>query len=92
MHGLLVYYENNHNHNRSIRRKISSLKGFYKFLVRNNKVSDNPFNYVTLPKIEKETGTKLKYTSFIQSEIMAFIVDITSEFKRIYGIGFYLNK
>lgn len=41
----------------------------------------------TLPKIEKETGTKLKYTSFIQSEIMAFIVDITSEFKRIYGIG-----
>ena len=41
----------------------------------------------TLPKIEKETGTKFKYTSFIQSEIMAFIVDITSEFKRIYGIG-----
>ena len=41
----------------------------------------------TLPKIENETGAKLKYTSFIQSEIMAFIVDITSEFKRIYGIG-----
>jgi len=41
----------------------------------------------TLPKIEKETGCKLKYTPFIQSEIMSFIVDITSEFKRIYGIG-----
>lgn len=41
----------------------------------------------TLPKIEKETGAKLKYSSFIQSEIMGFIVDITSEYKRIYGIG-----
>ena len=41
----------------------------------------------TLPKIEKTTGAKLKYTQFIQSEIMGFIVDITSEYKRIYGIG-----
>lgn len=41
----------------------------------------------TLPKIEKETGAKLKYTSFIQGEIMGFIVDITSEYKRVYGIG-----
>ena len=41
----------------------------------------------TLPKIEKTTGAKLKYTQFIQSEIMAFIVDVTSEYKRIYGIG-----
>lgn len=41
----------------------------------------------TLPKIEKTTGAKLKYTDYIQSEIMAFIVDITTEYKRIYGIG-----
>jgi len=41
----------------------------------------------TLPKIEKETGAKMKYTTFIQSEIMAFITDITSEYKRVYGIG-----
>lgn len=41
----------------------------------------------TLPKIEKNTGAKLKYSNFIQSEIMAFIVDITTEYKRIYGIG-----
>ena len=41
----------------------------------------------TLPKIEKNTGAKLKYTDYIQSEIMAFIVDITTEYKRIYGIG-----
>lgn len=41
----------------------------------------------TLPKIEKNTGAKLKYTDYIKSEIMAFIVDITTEYKRIYGIG-----
>ena len=38
----------------------------------------------TLPKFEKKMGVKLKYTPFIQEKIMAFIVDITSEFKRVY--------
>ncbi len=41
----------------------------------------------TLPKIEKKTGAKLKYTSFIQSKIMAFLVDLTSEYRRVYEIG-----
>lgn len=41
----------------------------------------------TIPKIEKNTGATLKYSNFIQSEIMSFIVDITAEYKRIYGIG-----
>lgn len=41
----------------------------------------------TLPKIEKNTNAKLKYSNYIQSEIMAFIVDITAEYKRVYGIG-----
>lgn len=41
----------------------------------------------TLPKIEKRTGAKMLYTSFIQRKIMEFITDITSEYKRIYEIG-----
>lgn len=41
----------------------------------------------TLPKIEKRTGAKLLYTSFIQRKIMEFLTDITSEYKRIYEIG-----
>lgn len=41
----------------------------------------------TLPKIEKNTGAKLKYSHYIQTEIMTFIVDITTEYKRVYGIG-----
>ncbi len=38
----------------------------------------------TLPKFEVKTGAKMKYTPFIQEKIMAFIVDITSEYKRVY--------
>jgi len=38
----------------------------------------------TLPKFEQKMGVKMKYTPFIQEKIMAFIVDITSEFKRVY--------
>lgn len=41
----------------------------------------------TLPKIEKRTGAKMMYTSFIKSRMMEFITDITSEYKRIYEIG-----
>lgn len=41
----------------------------------------------TLPKIEKKTGVKLKYTKYLQELIMKFIVDITSEYKRVYEIG-----
>jgi len=41
----------------------------------------------TLPKIEKTTGAKLKYTDWIKQQIMAFMVDLTSEYKRVYEIG-----
>lgn len=41
----------------------------------------------TLPKIEKTIGAKLRYSNYIQTEIMSFIVDITTEYKRVYGIG-----
>ncbi|MBO5414353.1 MAG: ATP-dependent Clp protease ATP-binding subunit [Bacilli bacterium] len=41
----------------------------------------------TLPKMEKRTGVKMMYSSFVQQQIMTFITDITSEYKRIYEIG-----
>jgi len=41
----------------------------------------------TLPKIEKQTGAKMKYTDWIKEQIMGFIVDLTSEYKRVYEIG-----
>ena len=41
----------------------------------------------TLPKIENDTGVKMKYTPFIKNEIMKFIVSLTSEYKRVYALG-----
>jgi ATP-dependent Clp protease ATP-binding subunit ClpA len=41
----------------------------------------------TLPKIEKMTGAKMKYTDWIKEQIMGFLVDLTSEYKRVYEIG-----
>ena len=43
LRGLLEDYKNKKYKSTSIRRKISSLKGFYKYLVRNNKININPF-------------------------------------------------
>lgn len=41
----------------------------------------------SIPKMEKRTGTKMLYSHFVQQQIMEFITDITSEYKRIYEIG-----
>ena len=41
----------------------------------------------TLPKIEYQTGVKLAYTDFQKEEIMKFIVNMTSEYKRVYEIS-----
>lgn len=38
----------------------------------------------TLPKIEVQTGVKLNYTDFVKENIMKFIVDVTSEYNRVY--------
>lgn len=41
----------------------------------------------TLPKLEKQTGVTLAYTPFIREKICKFIVDMTSEYKRVYEIS-----
>ena len=63
---LLEYYDSLKLKNISIRRKISSLKGFYKYLCRLGKVDDNPFSYVTLPKKEKKLPQYLNYNEMIE--------------------------
>lgn len=39
------------------------------------------------PRIEKQTGVKLEYSTFIIENIMKFIVNMTSEYKRVYELG-----
>ena len=41
----------------------------------------------TYPKIEKEMGVKLNYTTFVNERIMRFIVQMTDEYKRVYEIS-----
>ena len=41
----------------------------------------------TYPKFEKKLNVKLNYTDFQKERIFKFIVDMTSEFKRIYEIS-----
>lgn len=41
----------------------------------------------SLPKLEKKTGAVLKYTPFIQEKIMNFIVDLTTEYRRVYELS-----
>lgn len=38
---------------KTVARKISSLRSFYKFLLRENLIHDNPFSLVSIPKSEK---------------------------------------
>lgn len=51
---LFEHFETNKLTNKSIRRHISSIKGFYKYLVNNEIVNSNPFIYVNLPKKEQK--------------------------------------
>lgn len=41
----------------------------------------------TYPKLEKKIGVKLNYTDFIKEKIMAFIVEMTDEYKRVYEVA-----
>ena len=41
----------------------------------------------TIPKLEKQIGVKINYQPFITEKIMAFIVEMTDEYKRVYEIA-----
>ena len=41
----------------------------------------------SLPKIEHQTGIKFKYNEYVTKLLIESIVEATSEFKRVYGLG-----
>jgi len=41
----------------------------------------------TLPKYQKKTGIKFKYNDYVTELLIQSIVEATSEFKRVYGLG-----
>ncbi len=38
----------------------------------------------SIPKIEKHTGLKMNYSNFIKERVMTFIVDMTTEYNRVF--------
>jgi len=83
---------------RSIKRKISTLKSFYKFLVREGIAENNPTDRIIVPK----TGKKLPV--FVQEKEMNLLLDgsfFTDDFKGrrdkaiislFYGTGIRLSE
>ena len=64
--GLFDHFDKLKLSGKSIRRHISSLKGFYKYLCANNIVINNPFNYVNVPKRETKLPRYLSYDELLE--------------------------
>ena len=62
---LFKHYEDLQLTNKSIRRHISSLRGFYTYLVSNEILKTNPFIYVKLPKKEQKLPRYLTYNELL---------------------------
>lgn len=54
---------------RSVGRKLTALKSFYKFLMQNQLAEDNPAKLVTVPK------THVKLPTFVQEDQLDFLLD-----------------
>ena len=50
----LIELDKKNNKASTVSRKMSSLRGFYKFLINNNYIKNNPFTLVSMPKREKK--------------------------------------
>lgn len=57
---------------KSIHRKISSLRSFYKYLIRQEEISVNPLTDITLPKVRK------KLPNFVEEDRMERLLDKVS--------------
>ena len=49
----LINLDEKKNKSTTVSRKISSLRGFYKYLINNKVIDSNPFSLVSLPKKER---------------------------------------
>lgn len=71
-----------------ILRDRAFLRRFQKIdVLETNKANTVKILMGTYPKLEKQIGVKLNYTDFIKEKIMAFIVEMTDEYKRVYEVA-----
>lgn len=50
----LMFLNDKKNKSSTVSRKISSMRGFYRYLINNKVIENNPFSLVTLPKKERK--------------------------------------
>ena len=72
---LMYLKEEKEDNNSSINRKLSSLRGFYKYLANEKIIKTNPFNLVNGPKKSKKLPRYLEYNEL---EEMFEIPDLTT--------------
>lgn len=60
----LKYLDKLNYKNNTISRKLSSLRSFYKYLLNNNLIKNNPFQSIKNPKKEKKIPNYLQYEEF----------------------------
>lgn len=60
----IVYLKKSGYKSTSINRMLSTLRSFYKFLEKNNKIDSNPFSMVSSLKTEKRLPNYFKYDEF----------------------------
>lgn len=63
---LFKHYDDKKLSNKSVSRHIIAIRGFYKYLVLENVIKDNPFNMVSLPKKEKKLPRYLTYNDLLE--------------------------
>ena len=71
----LMELDKKHNKASTVSRKLSSLRGFYKFLMNNDYVSINPFSLIKTPRKEKKLPRFFYYNEL---EEMFNSIDISS--------------
>lgn len=71
-----------------ILRDRAFLRRFQKIdVMETNKENTVKILMGTYPKLEAQIGVKLDYSDFIKEKIMAFIVEMTDEYKRVYEVA-----
>ena len=61
----ITYLKENHK-STSINRSLSSIRSYYNYLIRENKINNNPFNLVKSMKKEKKLPEYFKYNEYVE--------------------------
>ncbi len=83
---------------RTVNRKISSIKSFYRFLLKEGKILENPTKHISTPKVEKKLPT---FVNVNQMDVLLDNIDFGSNFtgqrnrliiEVLYCTGMRLNE